>query len=146
MCAKGQMLTRFKFIPRIVPTHCTVVLTKREKSCAIIFQSQRKGAAWKCFFGQNKPYPLEGGKSRRRRKRAQTAPSVNVPAALQNVSEVATKSAPATAVSASNVPSPAKRNSQFTSRGPRIAHVEQLSPEEAKEFEESLAQEKASKS
>jgi len=85
---------------------------------------------------------LEGGKSRKRRKRARTAPVINIPATSQNAPAVAAKPPPATpappAAPAGNVPLPPKENSAFVSRGPRIAKVEQLPPEEAKEFLASL--------
>ncbi len=68
---------------------------------------------------------LDGGKSRKRRKRAKTTP--------QSAPAVAAKPAPS-----GNITPPPKENSAFTSRGPRIAKVEQLSPEDAKEFEASL--------
>ncbi len=80
---------------------------------------------------------LEGGKSRKRRKQARTAPVVNVLVTPQSVPAVATKAAP-TAAPASNVLPPPKENSTYTSRGPRIANVRMMSPEEAKEFNASL--------
>jgi hypothetical protein len=81
---------------------------------------------------------LDGGKSRKRRKRAKTAPAVNLPVALQTAPAVATKPAPATIKPASDVPPPFDESSSFVSCGPHIAHVEQLSPEDAAEFEASL--------
>jgi hypothetical protein len=82
---------------------------------------------------------LEGGKSRKRRKRAKPAPADNVPAAPQSAPAADAKAAPIAAPAAVtvNVPSP-KENSAFTSRGPRIAKVEQLPPKEAEEFLASL--------
>jgi hypothetical protein len=85
---------------------------------------------------------LDGGKKRKRRKRAKIAPAANIPATPQSAPAVAAKPTPATpvptAAPAGNVTPPPKENSAFTSRGPRIAKVEQLSPEDAKEFLESL--------
>jgi hypothetical protein len=84
---------------------------------------------------------LEGGKKRKRRKRAKIAPVVNVPATPQSAPVVAAKPAPATPPATaitSEVPPPLKENSAYTSRGPHIAHVPQMSPEEAAEFEASL--------
>ena len=81
---------------------------------------------------------LDGGKSRKRRKRAKTAPAVNLPAASQIAPAVAAKPAPATIEPASDVPPPFNESSPFVSCGPHIAHVEQLSPEDAAEFEASL--------
>jgi hypothetical protein len=77
---------------------------------------------------------LEGGKSRKRRKRANSAPVANILATSQNAPAVAAKPTPTspapTAASAANVTSPPKETSAYTSRGPRIAKVEQLPPGE----------------
>ena len=81
---------------------------------------------------------LDGGKSRKRRKRARTAPVTNAPASPQNAPAVAAKPAPATTTPASNVPPPPTENSPYKSRGPHIANVRMMSPEEAKEFNASL--------
>lgn len=85
---------------------------------------------------------LDGGKSRRRRKRAKAALALNIPVTPQSAPAVAAKPAPATpaptTVPSGNVPPSPKENSAFTSRGPRIARVDQLPPEEAKEFLASL--------
>jgi hypothetical protein len=88
---------------------------------------------------------LEGGKSRKRRKRAKTASITNIPAMLQSVPAADVKPTLVTTAPASNVPLPAKENSAFVSHGPRIAKVEQLSPEDAKEFLDSLKPENAPK-
>jgi hypothetical protein len=68
---------------------------------------------------------LEGGKRRKRRKRARTAPAV------------ATKTAP-TIAPTSNVPPPASENAPYKSRGPHIANVKMMTPSEYEEFEASL--------
>jgi hypothetical protein len=84
---------------------------------------------------------LEGGKSRKRRKRAKNAPVVNVPATPQGAPVVAAKSAPATPPApaiTSDVPPPPKESSPYHSRGPHIANVRMMKPEEAKEFNDSL--------
>ena len=83
---------------------------------------------------------LEGGKKRKRRKQARTTPQ-SVPAVAANP---APATPPATAVT-SDVPPPPKEYSPYHSCGPHIANVKMMSPEEAKEFNESLAQEKAAK-
>jgi hypothetical protein len=82
---------------------------------------------------------LEDGKKRKRRKRAKAAPSVNIPATSKSESAVVAKSTPSTPApaAAANLPPP-KENSAFVSRGPRIAKVAMMTPEEAKEFEDSL--------
>ena len=85
---------------------------------------------------------LEGGKKRKRRKRAKFTPVINVPATPQSAPAVAAKPTPATpaptAAPAGNDTPPPKENSAFVSRGPRIAKVAMMSPEEAKEFNDSL--------
>ena len=85
---------------------------------------------------------LEGGKSRKRRRRVRTAPTANIPATPQNAPAVAAKPAPATpaptAASAANVAPPPIETSPYRSRGPHIANVRMMSAEEAKEFNDSL--------
>jgi hypothetical protein len=77
---------------------------------------------------------LEGGKSRKRRKRANSAPVANTLATSQNAPAVAAKPTPTTpaptAAPAGNGTPPPKDNSAFASQGPRIAKVEQLPPGE----------------
>ena len=92
---------------------------------------------------------LEGGKSRKRRKRAKTVPAANALATPQSAPVVAAKPppvtpAPATAIT-SNVPPPPSENAAYVSRGPRIAKIEMMSPEEAKEFNASLTARSAPK-
>ena len=69
---------------------------------------------------------LEGGKSRKRRKRAKTAPAV--------AAKPAPATPPAPAIT-SEVPPPLKENSAYTSRGPHIANVRMMSPEEKAELD-----------
>jgi len=81
---------------------------------------------------------LEGGKSRKRRKRAKTTPAANIPATPQSAPAAAAKPAPTTAAPAAvtnNVPSLAKESSPYTSRGPHIANVRMMSPEEKAELD-----------
>ena len=80
---------------------------------------------------------LEGGKSRKRRKRAKTAPVANLPATPQSAPAVDVKPAPATAP-AGNITPPPKEYSAYRSRGPHIANVRMMGAEEAKEFNDSL--------
>jgi len=80
---------------------------------------------------------LEGGKKRKRRKRAKVAPAANIPATPQSAPAVAAKPAPATAIT-SDVPSPQTESSPYRSRGPHIANVRMMKAEEAKEFNDSL--------
>jgi hypothetical protein len=80
---------------------------------------------------------LEGGKSRKRRKRARTAPAANIPATPQSAPAATVKPTPATAIT-SDVPPPPKENSPYRSRGPHIANVRMMGAEEAKEFNDSL--------
>jgi hypothetical protein len=81
---------------------------------------------------------LDGGKSRKRRKRARTAPAANSLVASQSPPAMTTKPLPATTAPAGDVPPPPADNSPYRSRGPRIANVRMMSPEEAKEFNASL--------
>ncbi len=85
---------------------------------------------------------LDGGKSRKRRKWAKTAPAANIPATSQSAPVVVAKPTlvtPApTATPAGNLQPPPKENSPYHSRGPHIANVRMMSPEEAKEFNDSL--------
>ena len=84
---------------------------------------------------------LESGKSRKRRKRAKTAPAANLPVTTQSAPAVAAKPAPATpsaTATTSYVPPPPNETSPYRSRGPHIAKVAMMSPEEAKEFNDSL--------
>jgi hypothetical protein len=83
---------------------------------------------------------LDGGKSRRRRKRAKITALANPLVPVPSAPVMAVKPAPATTApaTAENVLPPPKESSPFVSRGPRIAKVEQLPPEEAKEFLASL--------
>jgi hypothetical protein len=87
---------------------------------------------------------LDGGKGRKRRKRARTAQAVNTPATPQSAPAVVTTVLP-TAAPANSVPPSPSENSQYKSRGPRIANVRMMSPEEAKEFNASLKPENAPK-
>ena len=80
---------------------------------------------------------LEDGKKRKRRKRARTAPAVNAPATPQSAPTVVAKPAPTTALEG-NVTPPPKEDSPYRSRGPHIANVRMMNPEEAKEFNDSL--------
>ena len=84
---------------------------------------------------------LEGGKSRKRRKRARTAPAANIPATPQSAPAATVKPTPATPPATaitSDVPPPPKENSPYRSRGPHIANVRMMGAEEAKEFNDSL--------
>jgi len=85
---------------------------------------------------------LDGGKSRKRRKRARTAPVANALATPQNTPAVAAKPVPVTPAPAttitSYVPLPASENTPYKSRGPHIANVKMMTPSEREEFEASL--------
>jgi hypothetical protein len=93
---------------------------------------------------------LYGGKSRKRRKRARTEPAANIPAMPQSAPVVAAKPTPVTPAPTAGPPAgngtpPPKENSPYNSRGPHIANVRMLSPEEAKEFNASLTARNAPK-
>ena len=88
---------------------------------------------------------LDGGKSRKRRKHAKTAPAFNIPAASQSASAAVTNVLPTAELPVtSNVQPPTNQNSPYTSRGPRIAKIAMMSPEEFKEFNASHSPGKAS--
>ncbi len=76
---------------------------------------------------------LDGGKTRKRTKRARTMPAANIPATPQSAPIVAAKPVP-TVAQTNSVPLPPEQNSPCTSPGPRIAKIEMMSPEEFKEF------------
>jgi hypothetical protein len=85
---------------------------------------------------------LEGGKKRKRRKQARTAPVTNSPATPQSAPAVAAKPAldmpvPTTAPTG-NVTPPPEEYSPYRSRGPHIANVKMMTPSEREEFEASL--------
>ena len=69
---------------------------------------------------------LDGGKSRKRRKRARTAPAANSLVASQSPPAMTTKPLPATTAPAGDVPPPPVENSPYRSRGPRIARIRML--------------------
>ena len=69
---------------------------------------------------------LDGGKSRKRRKRARTALVANTPVTLQSAPAVPTKPVPASTAPADDVPPPPAENSPYRSRGPRIARIRML--------------------
>ena len=84
---------------------------------------------------------LEGGKKRKRRKRAKTTPAANIPATPQSAPASTVKPTPATPPATaitSDVPPPPKENSPYRSRGPHIANVKMMTPSEREEFEASL--------
>jgi hypothetical protein len=85
---------------------------------------------------------LAGGKSRKRRKRARTAPAANIPATPQSAPAVAAKPTPATpaptAAPVGDDTPPPQEYSPYRSRGPHIANVKMMTPSEREEFEASL--------
>jgi hypothetical protein len=92
---------------------------------------------------------LEGGKKRKRRKRTKAALTANLPATLPSAPVVAPQPAPATSAPATPVTNnvqPPKENSAYTSRGPRIANVRMMSPEEKADLDAFLKAKDAPKS
>ena len=69
---------------------------------------------------------LDGGKSRKRRKRAKTAPATNTPVTPASVPAAPTKPLPASTAPADEFPPSPTENSPYKSRGPRIARVRML--------------------
>ncbi|HTV42289.1 MAG TPA: hypothetical protein VMF08_17090 [Candidatus Sulfotelmatobacter sp.] len=92
---------------------------------------------------------LDGGKSRKRRKRAKTTPAANVLATPPSAPAVAPQPTPATSAPATpitnNVQLP-KENSAYTPRGPRIANVRMMSSEEKADLDAFLKAKDAPKS
>jgi pyruvate/2-oxoglutarate dehydrogenase complex dihydrolipoamide acyltransferase (E2) component len=125
------------------PVHDSIVeLRKRTVSYAAIAEllEQHGVKTSRARVAEYGRIVLEGGKKRKRRKRAKTTPAVNITATPQSAPAEAATPAPATPPATtitSEVPPP-KENSAFTSRGPRIAKVAMMSAEEAKEFNDSL--------
>ncbi len=110
------------------PVHDVIVdLHRRKLSYAIITEllQQHGVQTSRARVAEYGRIVLEGGKSRKRRKRAKTTPAV------------AAKPAPATPIT-SDVTPPPKENSPYRSRGPHIANVRMMGAEEAKEFNDSL--------
>ena len=92
---------------------------------------------------------LEGGKKRKRRKRTKTTPAANVPATPPSAPAVAPQPTPATSAPATPITNnvqPPKENSAYTSRGPRIANVRMMSPEEKADLDAFLKAKDAPKS
>ena len=66
---------------------------------------------------------LDGGKSRKRRKRVKIAPATNTPVTPASVPAPPTKPLPASTTPVDESPSPPAENSPYRSRGPRIARI-----------------------
>jgi len=74
---------------------------------------------------------LDGGKSRKRRKRAKAVLVTNTLTPQANMPAVTANSPPLSPVpTAKSILPPAEEYSAFVTRGPRIAKIEMLSPEE----------------
>ena len=133
---------------RLTAFHDAIVeLRSKQASYSVIFEllQQHGVKTSRARVAEYGRIVLAGGKSRKRRKRAKTAPAVNLSAAPQTAPAAATKPATATIKPTNDVPPPFNESSAFVSCGPHIAHVEQLSPEDAAEFEASLKSGKAPK-
>ena len=66
---------------------------------------------------------LDGGKSRKRRKRAKTLPDANTMVAPQSVPALLSKPGPTSAAPADELPPKPTENDSYKSRGPRIARI-----------------------
>ena len=126
------------------PVHDVIVdLRRRKLSYAVITDllQQHGVQTSRARLAEYGRIVLDGGKKRKRRKRAKIAPAVNIPATPQSAPAVAPQPAPATSAPATPITNnvqPPKENSAYTSRGPRIANVRMMGAEEAKEFNDSL--------
>jgi hypothetical protein len=91
---------------------------------------------------------LEGGKSRKRRKRANIAPAVSTPATPQiapGVAAIPAPTSPAPTAAPGITPPPPIGDSSCRSRGPRIANLRMLKPEASKQGDASLPSEQSPK-
>ena len=131
-----KAVQEFRLIPHRVPftslklVHDSIVeLRKQTVSYAAIAEllQQHGVKTSRARVAEYGRIVLEGGKKRKRRKRAKFAPVVNVPATP----------APTTAPAGNVTPSP-NETSPYRSRGPHIANVRMMGAEEAKEFNDSL--------
>ena len=126
------------------PVHDSIVeLRKRNVSYAAIAEllQQHGVKTSRARVAEYGRIVLEGGKKRKRRKRAKFTPAANIPATPQSAPALAATPTPATPPATaitSDVPPPPKENSPYHSRGPHIANVRMMKPEEAKEFNDSL--------
>ncbi len=126
------------------PVHDSIVdLRRRKISYAVIADllQQHGVKTSRARVAEYGRIVLDGGKKRKRRKRAKIAPAANTPATPQSAPAAAAKptptTLPATAIT-SDVTPPPKESSPYHSRGPQIANVRMMSAEEAKEFNDSL--------
>lgn len=92
---------------------------------------------------------LEGGKSRKRRKRAKVAPTVSIralPQTAPTVTAIPTSASPAPTTAAAIASPPTTGESSYRSRGPRIANIRLRKPEASEQGDASLPAAQASKS
>jgi len=134
------------------PVHDVIVdLHRRKLSYAIITEllQQHGVQTSRARVAEYGRIVLEGGKKRKRRKRAKIAQAVNIPATPQSEPVVVANSTPATSAPATPITNnvqPPKENSAYTSRGPRIANVRMMSPEEKADLDAFLKAKDAPKS
>jgi len=134
------------------PVHDVIVdLHRRKLSYAIITEllQQHGVKTSRARVAEYGRIVLEGGKKRKRRKRAKTTPAANVPAVPPSAPAVAPQPTPATSAPATTITNnvqPPKENSAYTSRGPRIANVRMMSPEEKADLDAFLKAKDAPKS
>jgi hypothetical protein len=117
------------------PVHDSIVeLRKRTVSYAAIAEllEQHGVKTSRARVAEYGRIVLEGGKKRKRRKRAKTMPAANIAATPQSAPAEAATPAPATppATAITSDVTPPKENSPYRSRGPHIANVRMMSPEE----------------
>jgi hypothetical protein len=118
------------------PVHDVIVdLRRRKLSYAVITDllQQHKVKTSRARVAEYGRIVLDGGKKRKRRKRTKAALTANLPAMPQSAPAVAANPTPATSAPATPITNnvqPPKENPAYTSRGPRIANVRMMSPEE----------------
>jgi hypothetical protein len=146
-----KAIQEYQLNPRRVPfSHLTpfhdaiVELRSKQASYSVIAEllQQHGVQTSRARVAEYSRIVLNGGRSRKRRKRARTAPVVNAPPMPQSAPVVAPKPAPTITIQ----PSESAGTSPYRTHGPHIAKLVFKNPEKAKAFEESLAQGKAAKS
>ena len=91
---------------------------------------------------------LEGGKSRKRRKRANLAPAVSIPATPQTTpiaTAIPAPASPAPTAAAAIASPPPTGESAYRSRGPRIANIRMRKPEASTQGDANLPSEQSPK-
>ena len=133
------------------PVHDSIVeLRRRKLSYAVITEllQQHGVKTSRARVAEYGRIVLEGGKKRKRRKRAKIAQAVKYPGHAAKCASRGPTTAPhaAPATPTTNNVQPPKENSPYHSRGPHIANVRMMSPEEKADLDAFLKAKDAPKS